>query len=354
MAMQMPKKKLQAEKDNLKYQIIEQSKYPSKWAEKDVNTAINMGIVPDTLQDRYAINITRSEMCDLLVCAMEYLLGHSIEEALGLEEGESLGSAIGNNFWDTYNPNVTFMNNLGIVSGYGNGKFGPYDNITREQAATILMNFIKFVLEERDPANGTVASFNDMGSISGWAKNGVEYVTSRKGCGYSIMGSSGNNNFEPKAGYTREQAIITVYRMCGYIVETYAEVEINSDNSPEGNEDLLKSFVDCEFVLNYDQGFYKTLQVLKDDSGYYAVITLSEVDGDYLYPICEAETGYFVKEDTKMIASYYDSEGNEGKVILSDIKPDKAEMAIEITLEAGNDSDYDLSTSKGTFAGARG
>lgn len=204
------REKLKNEKMNLQRQLIAQSEYPSKWAEEDINAAISNGIVPATLQSRYMFNITRSEMCDLLVGAFECLLGHPIEDIPAQSP-----------YWDTYNPNVVLMSELGIVSGYGNGKFGPHDDITREQAAIILKNFIEFVLEENDPVNGVSTNFSDMNTVANWAKDSVNYVTSRKGFGYNIMGSSGNNRFAPKDGYTREQAIITVFRACGYISEMH-------------------------------------------------------------------------------------------------------------------------------------
>jgi hypothetical protein len=44
---------------------------------------------------------------------------------------------------DWYADYVNWAVSLGIVNGYGNGKFGPNDQITREQMAVMVNNFIK-------------------------------------------------------------------------------------------------------------------------------------------------------------------------------------------------------------------
>lgn len=62
-----------------------------------------------------------------------------------------------------------------IVSGYGDGKFGPEDAITREQMAVILMNYAKF--KGYDVSMSTdLSKYTDEGSISGWAKDAISWA----------------------------------------------------------------------------------------------------------------------------------------------------------------------------------
>ena len=56
----------------------------------------------------------------------------------------------------------------GIVNGYGNGKFGPADEVTREQLAAVLYRYAQF-----KGCEITADGFISDGNISPWA---VEYV----------------------------------------------------------------------------------------------------------------------------------------------------------------------------------
>jgi hypothetical protein len=62
-----------------------------------------------------------------------------------------------------------------IVSGYGNGKFGPEDAITREQLAVILMNYARY--KGYDVSMRTdLLRYIDKGSISSWAKDAMSWA----------------------------------------------------------------------------------------------------------------------------------------------------------------------------------
>ena len=72
-----------------------------------------------------------------------------------------------------YAPAVTYVSNKGLITGYDNGTFGPYDNITRGQLVTILWRM------EGKPISSS-AGFSDVSSsdfyysAALWAqKNGV-------------------------------------------------------------------------------------------------------------------------------------------------------------------------------------
>jgi len=95
-----------------------------------------------------------------------------------------------------------------IVNGYGNGKFGPMDNITREQMAVMLMNYQQFsgnippdVVMDRE--------FSDRDKISVWAKDAVDKLTKQ-----GIINGRPNNLFDPDGEATRAEfaAILHRYR----------------------------------------------------------------------------------------------------------------------------------------------
>ncbi len=62
-----------------------------------------------------------------------------------------------------------------IVSGYGGGRFGPEDSITREQLAVILMNYAR-VKGYDVSARADLSAFSDAASVSGYAKDAMAWA----------------------------------------------------------------------------------------------------------------------------------------------------------------------------------
>ena len=88
-----------------------------------------------------------------------------------------------------YSEAVAWADRNNIVSGYGDGKFGPENNITREQLAVILMNYARFkgynVTEKAD-----LSMYTDVDSISGYAKDAMAWANAAgliQGSGTELM-----------------------------------------------------------------------------------------------------------------------------------------------------------------------
>jgi len=86
----------------------------------------------------------------------------------------------GNAFHDVsagrwYSDAIAWASANGIAGGYGNGMFGPNDNITREQLAVIFRNYAAFIGQS---TNGgmLVSEFADTGNISPWAREAMEWA----------------------------------------------------------------------------------------------------------------------------------------------------------------------------------
>ena len=92
-----------------------------------------------------------------------------------------------------YGKYVDWAAEKGIISGYGNDAFGPNDYVTREQMATILYRFTKFI-GELPIDTGATLSYPDAGAISGWATNAALYcqrtgiITGRDGGSFVPLG----------------------------------------------------------------------------------------------------------------------------------------------------------------------
>jgi len=88
----------------------------------------------------------------------------------------------------------------GIVSGYGNGLYGPNDEITREQMAAMLYNYTKFI--KADLPEKRVGAFVDDTKISSWAKEAVDAMYSAE-----ILNGKGNNDFDPLGRAIRAEVV---------------------------------------------------------------------------------------------------------------------------------------------------
>jgi hypothetical protein len=105
-----------------------------------------------------------------------------------------------------YGTAVSWAAEKGIVSGYGNGMFGPDDNITREQLAVIMYNYQQFsglIPAENLPAR----DFVDGHLISDWAQTAV-YCLTRQGV---ISGKPGDL-FDPGGNATRAEFASILHR----------------------------------------------------------------------------------------------------------------------------------------------
>ena len=65
-----------------------------------------------------------------------------------------------------------------IVGGYGNGKFGPDDFITREQLAAIFMNYAKYKGYDTS-ARAELKKFGDADKVSGWAADAMSWANAK-------------------------------------------------------------------------------------------------------------------------------------------------------------------------------
>ena len=193
-----------------KFELVKQigDNATSNWADDTVNTAIIESYVPLELQSNYQSKITRADFSRLTIAAISLKTGKSIEAFMADKNTD----IIENPFDDTDDIFVTYANSLGILSGYGNRKFGPNDPITREQAACMLMSLAGVL--DVDITQAQIIPFNDRSTFSSWALKGINFTSSFKDSNTSAPIMSGyNNQFKPKDGYTREQAIITIYKL---------------------------------------------------------------------------------------------------------------------------------------------
>ena len=87
-----------------------------------------------------------------------------------------------------------------IVSGIGNNRFAPNNEITREQMAVMLYNYVKFINVELPKKR--IGAFVDEAKISAWAKESVSALYAAE-----IFNGKGHNNFDPQGSATRAEVV---------------------------------------------------------------------------------------------------------------------------------------------------
>lgn len=107
---------------------------------------------------------------------------------------------------------VRYVIENGLMGGYGNGKFGPNDNLSRAQFAQILFN------KEGRPVVNYLLTFSDV-SDGLWYTEAVRWAASQR-----IMGGYGDGRVGPNDTITREQFAAMLWRYAGSPAATEKEL----------------------------------------------------------------------------------------------------------------------------------
>ena len=198
----------------------------SDWAESDIMSAGGKGYldtvpqgnapaVTDLLGSDYTRAITRGQFAALSVRFYEQFMANyypGSNSTIVVNHGDDVfADSVGNEA-------VAKAYNLGILSGYNSANsrsgvyVGPDDNITREQAATMLARLMAIIDEETgrgfysNTNFDTTLPFTD--GISDWALDGVKTVYY-----WGIMTGTSGTTFSGQSNYTIEQSIVTLMRI---------------------------------------------------------------------------------------------------------------------------------------------
>ena len=99
-----------------------------------------------------------------------------------------------------YLPAVRWASTNGIISGYGDGRFGVNDPVTRQQFAAILWRYSGAPVVE-------AGSYDDEHLIASYALGAVKWARH-----YGYMNGIGENTFGPNGHATRAQSAVILYR----------------------------------------------------------------------------------------------------------------------------------------------
>lgn len=172
------------------------------WAKEAINDMGSRIIISGVGNDLYEPDrdITRAEFAAIVV------------RALGLKPGTGSNpfSDVSSSEW--YCEYIRTASQYGIISGYGNGKFGPMDKITREQAMIMIARAMKITGLEAGPAaddiDALLAGFGDSAQVAACAKQSIAACVKM-----GIVSGKSGGLLVPKDEITRAEVAVIVKRL---------------------------------------------------------------------------------------------------------------------------------------------
>ena len=105
---------------------------------------------------------------------------------------------------DWYNNAISTLTNMGILTGYDNGSFGPTDSITRAEFTTIAVRFFQSAYD-----HGYTGGYSDVDGTEWYAR----YIAAATALG--LVEGMPDGTFRPLASITRAEAATIVNRTLG-------------------------------------------------------------------------------------------------------------------------------------------
>lgn len=99
----------------------------------------------------------------------------------------------------------------GLVSGYGDGRFGPDDMLTREQMVMILAGYARLAGADTS-ARGDLAQFNDLDQMSGSARDAMAWAASA-----GLISGKGNGVLDPAGPATRAEMATVLVKLASIL-----------------------------------------------------------------------------------------------------------------------------------------
>lgn len=117
-----------------------------------------------------------------------------------------------------YTEAIRWAASEGVAAGYGNGKFGPDDAMTREQMVTILWRYAQYKGYDVSVGEDTnILSYDDAATVAQYAVPAMQWA-----CGSGMVTGKTQGSgmiLDPKGSTTRAQMATMMMRFCAEIVK---------------------------------------------------------------------------------------------------------------------------------------
>ena len=169
------------------------------WAEEAILTLSRRGIINGIDDSRFSPfkQVTRAQLAKLLV------------ETFGIPAATEIVTFADVKPGSWYSDCVSAAQRAGIITGYPDGRFGPEDFVSRQDAAVMLVRAMTY--QGVAPEIATL-HYADNSSIADYAQEAVAKLL-----GTGIMNGKDQNRFEPENYMTRAEAAMVFYRALDFI-----------------------------------------------------------------------------------------------------------------------------------------
>lgn len=190
---------------------------PKDWFYSDVQDVCKRGLMNGTDENRFSPEErTTRAMIVTILWRMEKQPVNEYDGFVDVAPAAYYADAV---TWAAYNQ---------IVSGYGEGKFGPADPITREQLAVILFRYLQYKKMQPDRADENVLNdFADQNQIGSYARTAVCWAVEAG----ILRGSTRLLN--PQGTATRAQVAAILSRFCKlYEIQEDSRIDATAPSAP--------------------------------------------------------------------------------------------------------------------------
>ena len=173
------------------------------WAKDAIAYVLDKGIMNGTSDSRFSPD--ESTTRGMIVTILYRLEGEPAAADAGFSDvasGQYYTSAIA---WASANQ---------IVNGYGDGRFGPNDIITREQLAAILYRYAQYKGYDVTDGGMSLHEYRDADQVSSYALSALQWAVSEE-----LLQGVGTSLISPKTSATRAQAATILMRFCEEIAK---------------------------------------------------------------------------------------------------------------------------------------
>lgn len=170
------------------------------WYEDSVAYVYRHDLMSGFSEDTFGPNaaLSRAQLCQIL---------YNMEGRPAVT-GSGSFSDLADGAW--YTDAVTWAASQGIVDGYGGGLFGPDDNITREQLASILYRCAQARGDDVSVGEDTnILSYSDAADVAEYAISAMQWA-----CGAGVITGISESALAPRGEATRAQTAAMLMRFC--------------------------------------------------------------------------------------------------------------------------------------------
>lgn len=149
-----------------------------------------------------------------------------------------------------YSEEIDFLSDLGIITGYKNGHFGPNDSIKRIQAVQMILRELKIPLGDAPNPN-----FKDI------MPGSYGYEEIAKAAELNIISGKENGNFDPFGILTRGQMakiLVKAYELKGIYYHDFTDVRYDSSMYP-----YIEALAAHRITTGYPDGSFRPNEALK-------------------------------------------------------------------------------------------